>query len=28
VDAFGPASQASWTMGELLPAAFGPEQLQ
>jgi cytidine deaminase len=28
VDAYGPASQASWSMDELLPAAFGPEQLQ
>jgi cytidine deaminase len=28
VEAYGPASRASWTMGELLPAAFGPEQLR
>jgi cytidine deaminase len=27
VDAVGPAGAASWTMAELLPAAFGPEQL-
>ena len=27
VDAVGPASSASWTMAELLPAAFGREQL-
>jgi cytidine deaminase len=28
VEAYGPHSEASWTMGELLPSAFGPEQLQ
>jgi cytidine deaminase len=28
VDAIGPASRASWTMAELLPAAFGREQLK
>jgi cytidine deaminase len=27
VDAVGPSGHASWTMAELLPAAFGPEQL-
>ena len=27
VDAIGPRSSASWTMAELLPAAFGPDQL-
>jgi cytidine deaminase len=27
VDGVGPSSSVSWTMGELLPAAFGPEQL-
>jgi len=27
VDGVGPASSVSWTMAELLPAAFGPEQL-
>jgi cytidine deaminase len=27
IDAVGPAGSVSWTMGELLPAAFGPEQL-
>ena len=24
----GPGSRVSWTMGQLLPAAFGPEQLR
>lgn len=28
VDAYGPRSRASWTIAELLPAAFGPEQLR
>ena len=28
VDAYGPSSRASWTIAELLPAAFGPEQLR
>ena len=28
VDAYGPTSQASWTIAELLPSAFGPEQLR
>lgn len=27
VDAVGPASRSSWTIEELLPAAFGKEQL-
>jgi cytidine deaminase len=27
VDAFGPSASLSWTIGELLPAAFGKEQL-
>jgi len=27
VDGVGPAGSVSWTMAELLPAAFGPEQL-
>jgi cytidine deaminase len=27
VNAVGPAGAVSWTMAELLPAAFGPEQL-
>jgi cytidine deaminase len=27
VDGVGPARSVSWTMAELLPAAFGPEQL-
>lgn len=27
VDAVGPRGRASWTIEELLPAAFGPEQL-
>ena len=27
VDAVGPQGTASWTMAELLPAAFGPDQL-
>jgi cytidine deaminase len=27
VDAIGPRGSASWTMAELLPAAFGPDQL-
>lgn len=27
VDAVGPSGSASWTIGELLPAAFGKEQL-
>jgi cytidine deaminase len=27
IDAVGPKRTASWTMTELLPAAFGPEQL-
>jgi cytidine deaminase len=27
VDGVGPSSSVSWTMGELLPSAFGPEQL-
>lgn len=27
IDAVGPKSSASWTIAELLPAAFGPEQL-
>jgi cytidine deaminase len=27
IDAVGPRSSASWTIAELLPAAFGPEQL-
>ena len=27
VDGVGPSSSVSWTMAELLPAAFGPEQL-
>jgi hypothetical protein len=28
VDAYGPSSRASWTIAELLPSAFGPEQLR
>jgi cytidine deaminase len=27
IDAVGPRGSASWTMAELLPAAFGPDQL-
>lgn len=27
IDAVGPSRSAHWTLGELLPAAFGPEQL-
>lgn len=27
VDGVGPAGTVTWTMGELLPSAFGPEQL-
>jgi cytidine deaminase len=27
IDGVGPAGAASWTMAELLPSAFGPEQL-
>ena len=27
IEAVGPQRTASWTMAELLPAAFGPEQL-
>jgi cytidine deaminase len=27
VEAVGPTGRVSWTMGELLPSAFGPEQL-
>jgi cytidine deaminase len=27
IDAVGPQDSASWTMAELLPAAFGPDQL-
>ena len=27
VEGVGPASHVSWTMAELLPSAFGPEQL-
>ena len=28
IDAVGPKRTASWTMAELLPAAFGPDQLR
>ncbi|MBA3345568.1 MAG: cytidine deaminase [Gemmatimonadales bacterium] len=28
IDGFGPRSSASWTISQLLPAAFGPEQLR
>jgi cytidine deaminase len=28
VEAVGPRASASWTMAELLPAAFGPDQLR
>ena len=27
VEAFGPKGSVAWTMAELLPAAFGPDQL-
>ena len=27
VEAFGPEGSVAWTMAELLPAAFGPDQL-
>jgi cytidine deaminase len=27
IEAVGPAGRSSWTMAELLPSAFGPEQL-
>jgi cytidine deaminase len=27
IDGVGPAATTSWTMAELLPSAFGPEQL-
>jgi len=27
IDAVGPRGTATWTMAELLPAAFGPDQL-